>query len=163
MGDGAILLVFITLQRFAEFIWDRMNTARLRAAGAVEYGRAHYPLVIATHAGWLAGLWILGSARPVDVIFLAIFLVLQIGRYWVLFALGPHWTTRIIVLPGAPLVRRGPYRYLRHPNYLIVAGEFVVAPLALGLPLYALLSLLVYAGVIAVRIRAENAALPEGT
>lgn len=159
MYQGTALLIFVTLQRFAEFIWDRQNTARLMQAGAVEYGKAHYPYFAGTHAAWLAGLWILGYARSVDPVYLVPFALLTIGRYWVMGTLGRRWTTRIIVLAGAPLIKTGPYRFVRHPNYLVVIGELVVVPLALGLPLYALLFFAIYACAATVRIRAENEAL----
>jgi len=87
------------------------------------------------------------------------FLLLQIGRYWVLATLGRRWTTRVIVLPGAPLIERGPYRLMRHPNYAIVAGELTLVPLALDLPVYALVFLVLYAGAAYLRIQVENSAL----
>jgi methyltransferase len=164
--NGAIaLLVFVTFQRFIEFIWDWLNTQRLRAAGAVEFGGLHYPAMILVHASWLAGLWALGHDRAVVPAYLVAFLVLQIGRYWVLATLGRRWTTRVIVLPGAPLIESGPYRLMRHPNYVIVAGELVLVPLALGLPAYAVVFLALYAGAAHLRIQVENSALawaPEG-
>jgi methyltransferase len=159
MNLASAVLTFVTAQRFAEFIWDWQNTHRLRAIGAVEFGGAHYPAMILVHAGWLAGLWVLGYDRPVIPAYLIAFLLLQIGRYWVLATLGRRWTTRVMVLPGAPLIESGPYRLMRHPNYAIVAGELVVVPLALGLPLYALVSLVLYAGAALLRIQVENAAL----
>jgi methyltransferase len=122
MDAAVALLAFVTLQRFVEFIWDRRNTRRLRAAGAVEFGGLHYPAMMLVHAGWLAGLWLLAYDSPVIPGYVAAFLVLQVGRYWVLATLGRRWTTRVIVLPGAPLIESGPYRLLRHPNYVIVAG-----------------------------------------
>ena len=112
MDAAVALLAFVTLQRFVEFIWDRRNTRRLRAAGAVEFGGLHYPAMMLVHAGWLAGLWVLAYDRPVIPGYVAAFLVLQVGRYWVLATLGRRWTTRVIVLPGAPLIERGPYRLL---------------------------------------------------
>jgi methyltransferase len=158
--NGAIaLLLFVTLQRFAEFVWDWQNTQRLRAAGAVEFGGLHYPAVMFVHAGWLGGLWMLGFDRDVVPIYLAAFLVMEVGRYWVLATLGRRWSTRVIVLPGAPLIERGPYRLMRHPNYVVVAGELVLVPLALGLPLYALVFLALYAGAAYLRIQVENSAL----
>jgi methyltransferase len=98
----------------------------------------------------------------VVVPFLAAFLVVELGRAWVLWSLGSRWTTRIIILPGAPLVAAGPYRLLKHPNYVIVAAEMALVPLTLGLPFYALVAGIVYIGaVVLVRIPAENAALAQ--
>jgi methyltransferase len=159
MNAAIALLLFVTFQRFIEFIWDWQNTQRLRAAGAVEFGGGHYPAMILVHAGWLAGLWVLGYNQPVVPAYLIAFLVLQIGRYWVLFTLGRRWTTRVIVLPGAPLIDGGPYRLMRHPNYVIVAGELTLVPLALELPIYALVFLALYAGAAYLRIQVENSAL----
>ena len=85
--------------------------------------------------------------------------MLQVGRYWMLATLGRRWTTRVIVLPGAPLIESGPYRLLRHPNYVIVAVELALVPLALGLPLYALVSVVLYAGAALLRVQVENSAL----
>jgi methyltransferase len=160
--NGAVLLLaFITLQRFAEFLWDRRNTEQLLAAGAIEVGQAHYPLVLLVPAAWLAGLWTVGHQRAVVAPFLLVFLLLQVARYWVLATLGRHWTTRILVLPGGPPITAGPYKFVRHPNYLVMAGEVAVVPLALDLPLYALLFLIAFAGMPAVRIPVENAALAD--
>jgi methyltransferase len=159
MGDGALLLAFISVQRLAELLLARRNTQRLLTEGGIEFGRSHYPWMVALHATWLAGLWWLGHARPVDPFLLAVFIVLQAGRIWVIASLGRRWTTRILVLPRAPLVARGPYRWLRHPNYWIVALEIAVVPLALGLPLYAAVFTLLNARILSWRIRIENAAL----
>jgi len=104
-------------------------------------------------------MWVLAYDRSVDPLFLAVVVVLQIARFWVLATLGRRWTIRIIVVPGEKLVARGPYRLMRHPNYAVVAGEFAAVPLALGLPLYALVFTLLNAAVLAIRIPAENAAL----
>ena len=153
MDAAVALLAFITLQRFVEFIWDRRNTRRLRAAGAVEFGGLHYPAMMLVHAGWLAGLWVFAYDSPVISGYVAAFLVLQVGRYWVLATLGRRWTTSVIVLPGAPLIESGPYRLLRHPNYVIVAVELALVPLALGLPLYALVSVVLYAGAALLRVQ----------
>ncbi len=92
---------------------------------------------------------------------LAVFILLQAGRLWVIASLGRRWTTRIIVLPRAPLVASGPYRWLKHPNYLIVALEIAVVPLALGLPVFAAIFTLLNACILYLRIRTENAALAQ--
>ena len=149
----------LIVQRLVELGLAQCNTVRLRAAGGVEFGAAHYPLMVALHASWLLGLWVLGHDRPVNPLWLALFVLLQVGRLWVIASLGRRWTTRVIVMPGATPVARGPYRWLRHPNYLIVALEIAVVPLALGLPLFALIFSLANAALLAYRIRVENEAL----
>lgn len=159
MGEGGYLVIFIVAQRLAELAIARRNTARLLAAGGVEFGRGHYPLVVLFHAAWIAGLWILGKDHDVNRIGLAIFIVLQFLRGWTIATLGSRWTTRIIVMPGLPRVIGGPYRFLRHPNYAIVAAEIAVVPLALGLPIFALAAFLANAAILAIRIQAEDAAL----
>jgi methyltransferase len=116
-------------------------------------------LIVALHAAWLAGLWWLGRDEPVDQLWLLAYALLQGLRGWVLASLGARWTTRILVVPGETLVRRGPYRFIPHPNYLVVMGEIAVLPLVLGLPWWALLFSVLNAGMLFVRIRAENRAL----
>src|SRR5262245_25205577 len=156
---SAAVLALVTLQRLAELVLARQNTRRLLAQGALEIAPGHYPSVVALHAAWLSGLWLLALPTVPNIALLAVFGLIQIGRTWVLAALGPRWTTRIIVVPGAPLVRSGPYRLLNHPNYLIVAGEILVLPLAFGMPLFAVVFSGLNALVLWVRIRAEDAAL----
>jgi methyltransferase len=158
-GTGAILLAYLTVQRLAELWWAKANEARLMASGGIEYGHSHLPLMILFHAAWLVGLWLLAYDRPVEPFFLALFVILQMARFWVLATLCRRWTIRIIVVPGERLVARGPYRFLRHPNYAVVIGEIAVVPLALGLPTYALVFSVLNAGMAAIRITAENAAL----
>jgi methyltransferase len=159
MIPSLAVLAFVTVQRIAELFLANRNTRRLKARGAFEAAPGHYPLIVALHAAWLGGLWALGWDRPLQLGWLGVFAVLQAGRIWVLASLGERWTTRIIVLPGAPLVRRGPYRLIAHPNYVVVAGEILVLPLAFGLALYGLVFSLLNAAVLFVRIRAEQAAL----
>ena len=159
MSAAILVLLLVTMQRLAELWLSARNTRRLLARGAREVGASHYPLIVAVHAAWLAALWWLAPGRPIDWIWLALFVVLQALRLWVIASLGERWTTRIIVLPGAPLVRRGPYRFLSHPNYAVVIGEIAVLPLVFGLWAVALIFSLLNAAALLVRIRAENAAL----
>jgi methyltransferase len=154
-----IILALVTLQRDGELVLARANTQRLLAQGAVELSPQHYPLIVAVHTAWLIVLWVFGRQQPVNVLALGLYLLLQILRCWVLWTLGPRWTTRIIVLPGAPLVTSGPYRFLSHPNYAVVIGEIALLPLVLHLPLIALVFTLLNAMVLTWRIRAENRAL----
>jgi methyltransferase len=125
------ILLIISLQRLAELIYAQKNTNRLLSRGGVEIGRGHYPLFILLHGGWLLAmlLFIPAHTRPIWSL-IGIMLVLQGLRFWVVYTLGQYWTTRIITVPGAPVVRRGPYLYVRHPNYLVVIAEIAVLPLA---------------------------------
>lgn len=156
---AVLILGYVTAQRLLELVIARRNTARLLAEGAKEYGAGHYPAIIAVHAAWLAALWLLAYERQPDLFWLALYVLLQAARFWVLATLGPRWTTRIIIVPGETLVREGPYRYLDHPNYWVVIGEIVVLPLVFGFWDLALVFSLFNAAVLAWRIAAENRAL----
>lgn len=161
MTTAVYILLLVTAQRIAELHLARRNTARLMARGAVEVAPEHYPAIVALHASWLAGLWLLGHDADVDPSWAAVYLVLQGLRAWTMLTLGPRWTTRIIVVPGEPLIRSGPYRRLNHPNYIVVMGEIAALPLAFGLPVYAFVFSLLNAAVLMIRVRAEEEALRE--
>ncbi len=159
MTPAVLLLSLVTLGRIAELFVARRNTAALLTRGAVEVSPGHYPAIVALHAGWLAALWVYGWDQPVIVPWLGVFLVLQVCRVWVLTTLGRRWTTRIIVVPGETLVARGPFRFVTHPNYLVVIGEIAVLPLCLGLPVVALVFTVLNAAVLFIRVKAENLGL----
>jgi methyltransferase len=156
---AAIILALVTLQRLGELVLSRRNTSKLLERGAMEVGGGHYPLLVVLHAAWLISLWIFGWDHEVYWPALAAFAVLQGLRVWVLATLGSRWTTRIIVLPGAPLIAAGPYRYVSHPNYAIVTGEIALLPLALNLPWLALVFSVLNGIVLVIRVRAETRAL----
>ena len=158
MTNGPLLLMYVTLQRLVELVIAQRNTRKLLARGAYEAGAAHYPVMIALHASWLLSLWALGWNRTLVPGFVALFVILQIGRFWVLRTLGERWTTRIIMTPWAAPVTAGPFRFVRHPNYLIVAFELPCISLALGLVWHALVFGVLNLLMIAWRIRSENAA-----
>ena len=159
MWPSIALLAFVTMQRLVELPLAHANTRRLLAAGGHEVGASHYPLIVALHAAWLITLWWLAPGRPIDIPFLLLFLLIEAGRVWVLRTLGNRWTTRIIVVPGEELVATGPYRFVSHPNYLVVVGEIAVLPLVFGLWDVAIIFSLLNAAILTVRIRAENRAL----
>jgi methyltransferase len=161
MTFASIILGLVTLQRLGELVLARTNTERLLRRGAVEVGANHYLWLVAMHGLWLVSLWVFGWSQPVSLPWLGLFLVLQALRGWVLVTLGQRWTTRIIVLPKEPLVHRGPYRFLSHPNYVVVAGEIAALPLAFGLPAIAVIFTVLNGLMLTVRIRSENAALSE--
>jgi methyltransferase len=155
-----IILALVALQRLVEIAYAERNTRALLARGAVEIGRAHYPLIVLLHAAWLTAIVVL---LPPDATIhwwaLAVFVALQLARVWVIATLGPYWTTRIITLEKAPLVRNGPYRFVRHPNYLVVVGEIAVLPLAFGEVGVAIVFTVLNAAMLAWRIRQEDRAL----
>jgi methyltransferase len=157
--DALPVLGLVTLQRLVELCWSARNERRLRARGAYEVGAAHYPFMVALHALWLGSLWVLAWPRAANWWLVAAYAAIQVGRLWAMAALGERWTTRIIVLPGAALVRRGPYRFLRHPNYVVVTIEIALLPLAFGLVADAALFSLANAALLLWRIRAEERAL----
>lgn len=163
MTPAILLLCFVTVSRVGELWLARRNTADLMARGAIEVGSGHYPLIVAMHALWLASLWVFGATHAVQPMWLAVFVVLQLARIWVLTTLGRRWTTRIITVPGEVLVARGPFRYLRHPNYAVVIGEIAVLPLTLGLPWVAMVFSIANAAVLTIRIKAENVGLAEAS
>ncbi len=153
-------VLMVGLQRLLELAYAARNTRRLRTRGAVEHGAGHYPLFVLLHGGWLASLLLLVPwERPGHPLLLLAYLALQPLRLWTILSLGPFWTTRVLVLPGAPRVGRGPYRWLRHPNYAIVALEIPLLPLAYGAPLPAFLFGGLNLALLALRIRVEERAL----
>jgi methyltransferase len=156
---ASIILALVALQRLSELALSRYNTKKLLARGAIEVGANHYPLVVAVHAAWLGALWIWGRHQEVNLAALMLFTALQGVRLWILATLGARWTTRVIVMPGERLVASGPYKYFSHPNYAVVVAEIALLPLALHLPLLALIFSGLNAAVLVVRIRTEARAL----
>ncbi len=153
-----LIVVLVGLQRLAELIYARRNTSALRLAGAVEHGARQYPLFVLLHGAWLLGL-LIQPMRGLNIPLLAVFLALQLVRVWVVASLGQRWTTRVLVLPAQPLIRRGPYRYVRHPNYMVVVAEIAVLPLAFGLWEMAVSFSVLNGLLLAQRIRTEDRAL----
>lgn len=159
-----LVLGLVAAQRLAELWLADRNTRRLKQGGGVEVGAAHYPLFVMLHASWLAAI---AFATPWATLpnpwLLALYLALQFGRGWVIATLGRYWTTRIITVPGAPLVRRGPYRFVRHPNYWIASLEIAVLPLAFGQVWIAVTWTVLNGLLIGWRVRIEEAALADRT
>ena len=155
-----VIVGLLAVQRLAELGFARRNHRALLARGAVEVGRGHYPAMVALHAGWLLALPATIDPRTAASLpLLAVFVLLQCGRIWVMATLGSRWTTRIVVLPGAEPIRGGPYRYVRHPNYLIVCGELAVVPLMFGAWILAATASVLNLLVLRARLQVENRAL----
>ncbi|HZB93145.1 MAG TPA: isoprenylcysteine carboxylmethyltransferase family protein [Stellaceae bacterium] len=160
MSAVRAIVVAMALLRLVELLHARRNAAALLRRGGVEIGAAHYPLFVLLHAGWLLSLFFLVPAgAAISWPWLAVLLLMQAGRLWAIRSLGPWWTTRVITVPDAPLVRRGPYRFLRHPNYVVVVVEIAALPLAFGAWRIALVFSLLNAALLAWRIHVEEQAL----
>ena len=156
----AWILALVVIQRLGELALARANTRRLLAQGGQEVGRGHYPLFILLHASWLIAI---AAATPLATQpiwpLVGVFFILQLVRVWVIATLGRYWTTRIITIDDAPLVRGGPFRFVRHPNYWVVTGEIAVLPLAFGAWEIALIWSILNALLLRHRIAMEGAAL----
>ena len=159
-GLAQWIVVAVALQRLLELFLAKRNTARLLAEGGVEICRGHYLPIVLLHSGWLVVLFVRTPAdAAVNLWLIVFFVLLQAGRVWVIASLGRYWTTRIITVQDAPLIDRGPYRWLNHPNYVIVALELAVLPLAFGDWLVALAFTVANGALMYMRIPAENRAL----
>ncbi|HEX3944688.1 MAG TPA: isoprenylcysteine carboxylmethyltransferase family protein [Rhizomicrobium sp.] len=154
------ILTLVIAQRVAELALAQRNTRALLAKGAVEIGRRHYPLFVLLHAAWLLSI-ALTLPKPIVIHWIPLcgYIALEILRAWTMLALGHYWTTRIISLADAPLVQRGPYRFVRHPNYIIVIGEIALLPLVFGEVWVAAIFSLLNATLLFWRVREEESAL----
>jgi methyltransferase len=159
MTSALIILILVTLQRLSELIIAKRNTSGLLAKGAIEHGASHYPVMVLLHASWLAGLWWLGWNATIIWPLMLVYIALQAFRVWILVTLGARWTTRILTVPNENLVAKGPYKYIRHPNYLLVLLEVPLLPLAFGLSWFAMLYGVLNIAMLAWRIRIEDQAL----
>ena len=154
------VVALVALQRVAELWYARKNTKALLERGAVEVGQGHYPLIVALHACWLIAVVLAAPPQAsVNWPLLIFFGLLQLARVWIILSLGPYWTTRIITLRGEPLVQRGPYRFVRHPNYIVVALEIATLPAAFDEYWVAAAFSLANVALLTWRIREENLAL----
>ncbi len=161
MWTSIIILALVTLQRVAELYIAHRNTRKLIANGGFEIGSNHYPFMVLLHTVWLGGLWylVIYQNPAVSMPWIFAYLVLEAARGWIIAALGSRWTTRIIIVPGETLVADGPYRFFRHPNYMVVAGEIFILPMAFGFWIYAIIFAALNAAMLYWRIRSEDEAL----
>lgn len=163
----SVILVFLIGQRLVELRLAARNRQWAMAQGAKESGAGHYPLFFLLHVGWFVG-WIGETmARGLTVsrvwwLWLTVFAAAQLLRYWAITTLGPRWNTRILVIPGLPPIQQGPYRYLRHPNYVAVTLELLVIPLIFNAWFTALVATLLNSALLGlIRIPHEEKALQE--
>jgi methyltransferase len=162
LGPPQIGALLVLAQRGLEELHSRRNTERLMAAGAKETGAGYYPVMVFGNLAWLAAIFFLLPAdAPVLMLPLCLYLLLQVARYWIVLTLGQFWTHRIITLPGAPLVRTGPYRYLAHPNYAVMMMEILLLPMVFGGVVLGVVAAALYAPSLLYKIGLENQALAE--
>lgn len=159
MWPNVVILSLVTLQRLVELFIAHRNTRRLIERGGFEVASGHYLLIVALHAVWLAGLWYLAWSETIIWPWIFAYLVLEAARGWIIAALGSRWTTRIIVVPGETLIDAGPYKYFRHPNYMVVAAEIFILPMAFGIWWYAALFAVLNGALLYWRIKSEDEAL----
>jgi len=164
----SIVISIVALQRLIELFIARRNEKWMLGQGAFEAGAAHYPIMVSMHIAFFISLLlevvVLGrTLSPFWMVLLGIFLLVQMARIWCLLSLGKFWNTKIIILPGAAVVRSGPYRWIRHPNYFIVTIELLVLPLLFGAYFTAVLFSLLNVWMLSVRIPAEEKALKDAT
>lgn len=160
MPAAMAIIGLVAAERLVELVYATHNARALFRLGAIEVGREQHTFFVVLHAAWLLAIALsLPDEQGIDALPLTAFVLLQAGRFWAIASLGRFWTTRIITLPGAPLVRRGPYRWVRHPNYAIVAGEIALLPLVWGETAVAAVFSLLNAALLAWRIRVEDGVL----
>jgi methyltransferase len=161
-GLPQMAALLILIQRGLEEVYSQYNTRVLLRQGASEAGRDYYPVVASTHLGWIAAVGFLVPAdAPVHLPLLMAYVALQPVRYWIIATLGRYWTHRIITLPGAPVVARGPYRLVRHPNYAVTLAETLLLPLAFGQVALGVIFTVIWAAVLQHKIALEDRALAE--
>lgn len=154
-----IFVVFVILQRLSELYIAKRNEKWLRSQGAIEYGKEHYPFIVALHTLFIASMiveYILRGNTSVDFVFLVLFALLLLLKFWALSSLGKYWNTKIFRVPGAGPVKKGPYKLLKHPNYFIVVCEIAIIPMVFHLYFTAIIFTVLNAVMLTVRIKVEN-------
>jgi methyltransferase len=163
-----ILLAILIFQRIAELLIAKSNEKWMKKRGAKEYGRDHYLYIVWMHIGFFISLIgeVLLAGRPLSPywpLLLMLFLIVQIGRIWVMMSMGRFWNTKIIVLPGAKVIRKGPFKYMKHPNYAIVTLELLIIPLLFQAYATAIVFFILNQALLKARIPIEEKALKENT
>lgn len=154
-----IFILFLIAQRLTELYVSKKNEKWLLAQGAIEYGREHYPYIVALHTLFIVSLiveYYVTGGHPISYIALSLFILLLAFKYWVLSSLGTYWNTRIYRVPGAIGVKKGPYKIFKHPNYVDVVCEIAIIPLVFHLYYTAIIFSVLNAIMLSVRIRVEN-------
>ncbi len=158
MTPAILLLSLVTAERLAEALFARNNAKGLLRRGGVEVGAKYFPLVVMLHVSWLGTMWYFGASRPLQPVWVAVFLAIEVARFWVLVSLGRGRTSRLFTMPQQ-VAPRGPFRWTSRPDQIVVVAEMVVLPLCFGLPDLALVFCLANLAVLILRVEAENRAM----
>jgi methyltransferase len=157
--DFIVFITFFILQRISELFIAKRNEKWLLKQGAVEYGKAHYPFIVALHTLFIISIiaeYVLRGRPPISWVFLILFLLVLSFKFWALLSLGKYWNTKIYRVPGVNPVKKGPYKFLKHPNYMEVVCEIAIIPLVFHLYYTSVIFTILNAAMLTVRIRAEN-------
>ncbi|HVS93010.1 MAG TPA: isoprenylcysteine carboxylmethyltransferase family protein [Mucilaginibacter sp.] len=158
--DFILFIILVITLRLTELYISSRNEKWLLSNGAIEYGRGHYPFVIALHTGFIISMvaeyYSSGQSHQINYVFLAFLIVLLLFKWWILASLGRYWNTRVYRIPGSEPVKRGPYRFIKHPNYVDVVGEIAIIPLVFHLYYTAIIFSILNVFMLTVRIRVEN-------
>ncbi|WP_243385203.1 isoprenylcysteine carboxyl methyltransferase family protein [Bacillus kexueae] len=164
----SVVFFILILQRLTELMIAKNNERFLKKEGAIEYGKEHYWIMVVMHIGFFVSLWVEGFIKngalsPYWKVIVPILIITQVIRYWSIFSLGVFWNTKIIVLKSANVQKKGPYRFLRHPNYVVVTLEILLIPLLFQAYVTAILSSVLNYWMLTVRIRTEEGVLIDHT
>jgi len=154
-----IFILFVIVQRLSELYIAKGNEKWLRSQGAVEYGKEHYPFIVALHTLFIIAMiveYMLRGNRPIDFVLLILFILLLLFKFWALSSLGKYWNTKIFRVPGVGPVKKGPYKLFKHPNYFIVVCEIAIIPMVFHLYYTAIIFTVLNAIMLTVRIKVEN-------
>lgn len=154
-----LFIIFLIAQRLTELRISKRNERWLLSRGAIEYGREHYPYLVALHTLFIVSLiveYYLTGGHSIDQIFLLLFVLLLMFKYWILSSLGQYWNTRIYRIPGSVAIKKGPYKLFKHPNYVDVVCEIAIIPMVFHLYYTAIIFSVLNAVMLSIRIRVEN-------
>jgi methyltransferase len=160
-----VLVALVAVERVVELVVSKRNLRWSRAHGGVEYGHSHYPYMVVLHVGLLVGclvevwVWQRPLIPALSLLMLVLVLASQALRWWCIATLGHRWNTLVVIVPGMPRVTGGPYRWLRHPNYVAVVVEGIALPMVGFAWVTAVVFTVLNAWLLTVRLRVENAAL----
>jgi methyltransferase len=160
-----VFVLFISaviLLRISELVLSRRNEKWLLQNGAIEFGKEHYSIIVALHVSFFISLvteFLLKGSDSWSPVLMILYFLLILFKGWIIFSLSKFWNTKIYHIPNHPLVKKGPYKYIRHPNYIVVVAEILIIPLVFELYITAIIFTILNAIMLTIRIKAEEKAM----